>query len=149
MIHFGYGSNLQMDYLLKMLPSAKFMMKAYIPNYEIRFNFWSKIQEAGISNIIHAPGKMVHGAMFEVDEAEMRELDVKPGYYIGDYERRTFIALGEDGKWYDTELYQVIDPQGPFKPAKNYVEGMLVGAKELNLAPEAIAAIEQFYQDSL
>ena len=149
MIHFGYGSNLQMEYLLKMLPSAKFMMKAYIPNYEIRFNFWSKIQEAGISNIIHAPGQMVHGAIFEVDEAEMLELDVKEGYYIGDYERKTFIALGEDKKWYDTELYQVIDPQGPFKPSKSYVEGMLVGAKELSLDPTYIKTIEQFYQDSL
>lgn len=149
MIHFGYGSNLQMDYLLKMLPSAKFVMKAYIPNYEIQFNFWSKILEAGISNIIPAAGKMVHCAIFEVDEAEMLELDVKEGYYIGDYKRKTFIALGEDRKWYNGDLYQVIDPQGPFKPAKSYVKGMLQGARELKLDPKGIKAIEQFYQDSL
>lgn len=149
MIHFAYGSNLRLEFLHSILPSAKYLMKGYIPNYEIRFNFWSKIQQAGISNIIHAPGKMVHGALFEVPEAELLELDVKPGYYIGDYQRKTFIALGEDRKWHDTELYQVIDPQGPFKPSKSYVEGMLIGAKEMKLEPAYIATIEQFYQDSL
>jgi len=92
---------------------------------------------------------MVHGAIFEVDEAEMLDLDVKEGYYIGDYERKTFIALGEDKKWYDTELYQVIDPQGPFKPSKSYVKGMLEGAKELKIDPTYLKTIEQFYTDSL
>ncbi|OMQ42981.1 gamma-glutamylcyclotransferase family protein [Ensifer sp. 1H6] len=149
MIHFAYGSNLQVKFLHTILPSAKFLMKGYIPNYEIRFNFWSKKQQAGISNIIEAPGKMVHGALFEVPEAEMRELDVKEGYYIGDYDRKTFIAMGDDGKWHDVELYQVIDPQGPFKPSRSYVEGMLEGAKELQLEPAYVQTIEKFYQDSL
>lgn len=149
MIHFAYGSNLQVKFLHTILPSAQFLMKGYIPNYEVRFNFWSKKQLAGISNIIDAPGKMVHGAMFEVTEAEMRDLDVKEGYYLGDYERRTFIAKGEDGKWHDVELYQVIDPQGPFKPSRSYVEGMLAGARELELETDYIKIIEKFYQESL
>ena len=98
MLHFGFGSNLQMSVLKEILPSAEFRMKAYIPNYEIQFNFWSKIQNAGISNIMPAPGKMVHGALFEVPEQELLDLDVKEGVYIGDYERQTFVAMGDDGK---------------------------------------------------
>ena len=149
MIHFGYGSNLQMSYLKEMLPSARFLMKGFIPNYEVQFNFWSKTKQAGISNIMPVAGKMVHGALFEVSEQEMLELDVREGYYIGDYERRTFIVLGEDREWHSTELYQVIDPQGPFKPSRVYMEGMLQGARELKLDPDCINIMEQFYADSI
>lgn len=149
MLHFGYGSNLQMSFLKEILPSAEFVMKGFIPNYDIEFSFFSKTKQAGISNIMPAPGKMVHGAIFKVDEAEMLELDVKEGYYIGDYLRRTFIVLGEDGKWHSTELYQVIDPQGPFQPSKEYVKGMLEGAKELDLDPAYVQKVEQFYANSI
>ncbi len=149
MLHFGYGSNLQMSFLKDLLPSAEFRMKAYIPNYEIQFNFWSQTQKAGISNIMDAPGKMVHGALFDVPEEELKALDIKEDVYIGDYVRRTFVVMGEDGNWYDADLYQVIDPKGPFKPSQNYVKGMLVGAKELNLDPSYLKSIENFYQESL
>ena len=148
MLHFGFGSNLQMSFLKEILPSAEFIQKAYIPNYEIQFNFFSKIQNAGISNIMPAPGKMVHGALFEVPEQELLDLDVKEGVYIGDYERQTFVALGDDGKWHEADLYRVIDPQGPFRPAKNYVKGMLDGARELNLDPSYVKKIEDFYAES-
>lgn len=32
MYHFGYGSNLQIDFLKTLLPSAKFAMKGYLLN---------------------------------------------------------------------------------------------------------------------
>lgn len=149
MLHFGYGSNLQMSFLKEILPSAKYVMKAYIPNHEIQFNFFSKTKQAGISNIMLAPGKVVHGVIFDVPEKELMELDVKPGFYIGDYERRTFLAVGEDNKLHSTELYQVIDPQGPFQPSKEYVKGMLEGAREMDLDPTHLKTIEQFYADSI
>ena len=148
MLHFGYGSNLQMSFLKELLPSAEFRMKAYIPNYEIQFNFWSKIQKAGISNIMPAAGQMVHGALFEVPEAEMKALDVQEGIYIGDYERHTFLAMGEDGEWHEADLYQVIEPKGPFKPAQNYVKGMLLGARELDFAPSYLEKIEAMYAEA-
>ena len=42
MYHFGYGSNLNQDFLRQYVPSAEFVMKAYLPNYEVQFRFWSK-----------------------------------------------------------------------------------------------------------
>ncbi len=148
MLHFGYGSNLQMSFLKDLLPNAKFRMKAYLPNYEVQFNFWSKTQKAGISNIMEAPGKMVHGALFDVPEEELKALDIKEDVYIGDYERHSFITFGEDGKLHEADLYQVIDPKGPFKPSESYVKGMLAGAKELNLDQNYLQIIENFYQES-
>jgi hypothetical protein len=52
MYHFGYGSNLKFDFLKKMLPSAKFAMKGYLPNYEVQFPFLSKKWQGGCSGIM-------------------------------------------------------------------------------------------------
>lgn len=145
MYHFGYGSNLSTAYTLDMLPNAKFFMKAYLPNYSVQFQFWSELRQGGLSNISVDPGQMVHGVLFEVPEKEMILLDDMDGVYKGQYFRKTFLILGEDGKTYPADLYKVIDPLGPFTPSKGYVEIMLNGAKEQNLDPEYIKKIQAFY----
>jgi len=148
MYHFGYGSNLQLDFLKTLLPSAEFAMKGYLLNHEIQFSFWSEKKKAGISNAVPAPGKMVHGALYEVPREEMEILDEMDGVYKGDYERRTHLILGEDGKIHPADLYQVIEPRGPFPPSRIYVEGMLIGAREIGLDPDYIKTIEKFYEQS-
>ena len=39
MFHFGYGSNLNQGFLRQYCPCAEFVMKAYLPNYEVQFRF--------------------------------------------------------------------------------------------------------------
>ena len=56
--------------------------------------------------------------------------------------------LGEDGKWYQGDLYRVIDPKGPFPPSRDYVDIMLEGARDLGLDPEYIKKIEEFHKQS-
>ena len=146
MYHFGYGSNLKIDFLKKLLPSATFAMKGYLPNFEVQFRFWSKKRQGGLSNIMEAPGELVHGALFDVPEQELITLDSMEGVYVGKYKRMTYLILGEDGKCHPAELYRVIDPQGPFRPSRSYVEIMLTGAREFGLDPEYIKKIEEFYR---
>ena len=147
MYHFGYGSNLQLSFLKQLLPGAEFAMKGYLPNYEVQFSFWSEKRQAGLSNIMPVPGKMVQGALYSVPQKELEILDEMDGIYKGDYLRTTFLILGEDGKFHSAELYKVIDPKGPFTPSKDYVEGMLIGAKEIGLDPDYIKIIKKFYAD--
>jgi hypothetical protein len=56
----------------------------------------------------------------------------------------SFLIVGENGKIHAADLYQVIDPQGPFPPSKTYVQGMLTGAREIGLDLTYIKTIEQF-----
>ncbi len=47
MYHFGYGSNLSIEFVKKeLIPDAEFVMKAYLPNFEVRFPFWSEEVQA-------------------------------------------------------------------------------------------------------
>ena len=149
MFHFGYGSNLSIDFVKEHLtPNAKFVMKGYLPNFEVQFPFWSEEDQAGCSGIMEAPGELVHGALYEVTEQELIELDNMEDMYKDLYQRRTFLVLGEDGSFHPADLYRVIDPEGPFPPSRSYVDIMLTGARELELDPEYIKKIEGFHRHS-
>ena len=146
MYHFAYGSNLSTAYTRDLLPSAKLFMKAFLPNYSVQFQFWSKIRNGGVSNIVPDMGKMVHGVLFEVPEEEMVALDTIRGGYLSQYYRKTLITVGEDGNFYPADIYRVIDPQGPYEPSRGYVKIMLDGAREHDLDPDYIKMIEEFYE---
>lgn len=148
MHHFGYGSNLKREFVKTMLPSAIFKMKAYLPNFQVEFRVWSEKRNAGISTIFRAPGELVHGALYEVPEEEMKALDQREGYYIGTYLRETFLVLGEDGKWKNADLYRAISPKEPFVPSRSYVTTMLEGAREIGLDADYIKKIQAAYDKS-
>ena len=149
MFHFGYGSNLNQGFLRQYCPSAEFVMKAYLPNYEVQFRFWSKRRLGGISTIIEKPGGLVHGVIYNVPEEELLDLDVLESVPQGLYRREAFLVLGEDGGWHEADLYRVARPQGPFTPSRGYVELMLSGAREHGLDPGYIKKIEVLYEGLL
>lgn len=149
MYHFAYGSNLNLDFLNQYVPSAEYIMKAYLPNFEVQFRFWSKKRQGGISSIIERPGGVVHGVIYECDEEDMKKLDILESVNQGLYKRETFKVLGEDQNWYDVDLYRVVKPMGPFTPARSYVALMLSGAKAHGLDREYIRFIENIYEQSL
>lgn len=145
MFHFGYGSNLSIEFVQEeLVPDAKFVMKGYLPNFEVQFPFWSEEVQGGYSGIMEAPGELVHGALYEVAEEELIALDDMEGVYKDRYRRETLLVWGEDGEFHPAELYRVIDPQGPFPPSRDYVEIMLTGARDLGLDPDYIEKIEGF-----
>jgi gamma-glutamylcyclotransferase (GGCT)/AIG2-like uncharacterized protein YtfP len=148
MFHFGYGSNLSSGFVKEnLIPNARLVMKGYLPNFEVRFPFWSEERQGGYSGIMEAPGELVQGALYEVTEEDLLALD-ELEVYKGLYRRQTYLVLGEDGKFHSADLYRVIDPKGPFPPSRSYVEIMLTGARDLGLDPEYIEKIEGFYRQA-
>lgn len=148
MKHFGYGSSLNQEFLKKYCPSTKFVMKAYLPNYEVQFRFWSKKRRGGISSIIEKAGELVHGVIYDITSNELDDLDILESVPQGLYSRDKFLVLGEDLEWHQADLYRVVKPQGPFTPSKTYVELMLEGAKQHELDPRYIQKIQEIYNRS-
>ena len=135
MLYFAYGSNLSTKYVRNYTPSATFVRRALLPNFHIEFRRYSDNLKGGISTIIEAPGKMVHGVIYEVDSKEIEALDILEKVPLGVYKREGFEVLGEDGKWYKADLYRVVKPEGPYTPAKKYVGWMVEGMKEHDIEP--------------
>jgi len=148
MYHYAYGSNLSPTFLKGYCPGAKFIMKAYLPNFRIEFRFYSQKRKGGISTIMPSPGDLVRGAIYDVPEDEMIKLDEVESVPQGLYSRETFLVLGEDGKWHHGDLYRVVEPEGPFTPAKGYVGLMLEGAEAHDLDPGYVDMLRKLY-DSL
>ena len=103
----------------------------------------------GISHIMEVPGELVQGALYECPEGDLMQLDYRLDYYVPEYKRETFMVRGEDNQWYLASLYRLWEPKGPFPPSRRYVEGMLEGAKQIELSPDYIEKIEGFLRDSI
>jgi gamma-glutamylcyclotransferase (GGCT)/AIG2-like uncharacterized protein YtfP len=143
MFHYAYGSNLSPKFLTGYCPSARFVMKAYLPNFRVEFRFYSKRRQGGISSIMPHPGSLVRGAIYEVPLEEMLDLDEVESVPQGLYTRETFLVLGDDGKWHEADLYRVVKPEGPFAPARSYVELMLEGAEAYGLDAEYVEELRE------
>jgi len=66
MLYFTYGSFMDIDNLKKHTPSAEFVCKALIPNWEVQFNYYSKNYMGGCTGIEPALNRLVRGAVYEI-----------------------------------------------------------------------------------
>lgn len=139
---FAYGSNMSTSYIKEHCPNAAFLMRAYLPNFQIEFRRYSEEFKGGTGSIMEAPGELVNGVIFEINEQEILALDVVEDVTQGHYIRDTFLVMGEDGEWHKTDLYRVGIPSGPYPPSKRYLDLMIAGAKEHGFEPEYIEKLE-------
>ena len=143
MYNFAYGSNMSTAYLHQYCPSAKAVMTAVLPNYEIQFRRYSTDLAGGISTIIETPGRLVEGVIYEIPQPEIEALDILEDVPLGLYRRDTFLVLGADGCWHQADLYRVVKPEGPFPVSPQYLAYMLAGAKEHNLSEAYIDQLKR------
>ncbi len=144
---FAYGSNMASRLLREYCPSARILMRATLPNFQIEFRRYSEDFVGGISTIMPAPGGLVRGIVFEFPSAELATLDEYEDVDKGHYLRESFIVLGEDGAWCRADLYRVARPEGPFPPSARYLDIMLEGAAEQGLPADYITGLEALRDD--
>ena len=145
MFYFSYGSFLDSKTLKKHAPSAKLVARAFLTDYTVQFNFFSKTYEGGVTGVEPAPGKQVLGVIYEVLPEEIEKLDIVEGVPMGIYYRETVTVVDEDGNKYRAETYRTTNPKGPFTPTKRYLILMIKGAKEHGLDPDYIRELENLY----
>ena len=146
MLHFAYGSNLSSRFLKQYCPTAKFVMRAFLPNFRVSFPFYSQRRKGGISSIILDPGNVVRGVVYEVHDNEMETLDEVKSVPKGHYKRETYLVLGDDGQLHKANLYRVVKPEGPFTPAASYLELMMEGAEEHGLDADYLESLRKLFQ---
>ena len=118
-------------------------MRALLANYRVEFRFYSERRQGGISSIVFHPGGLTRGVIYDVPEDEMLALDIVDSVPQRLYARERFLVLGEDRELHGADLYRVVRPEGPFEPARSYVELMLEGAEEHGLDPEYVERLSR------
>ena len=146
MLHFAYGSNLSSRFLRQFCPSARFVIRAFLPNFRVAFPFYSMKRKGGISSIVLDPGNVVRGVIYDVPDSEIEKLDEVESVPQGHYRRETFLVLGDEGGLHRADLYRAAKPEGPFTPAASYLELMIEGAEEHGLEADYLESLRQLFQ---
>ena len=145
MLYFSYGSFLDSETLRRHAPSARFVTRAALPNYEVQFNFLSKTYSGGVTGVEPTPGKVARGVVYDVSPEDLHRLDSVEGVPQGIYYRQRILVVDEAGKLLEAETYRTTEPKGPFKTTRKYLGLMLKGAKEHALDPGYISELEELY----
>ncbi len=145
MLYFSYGSFLDSETLKKHALNAKYMKRAVLYDFEVKFNFLSKTYDGGVTGVEPATGKKAFGVLYNVSPNEIEKLDIVEGVPAGIYYRETVTVIDEDGNEHRAETYRTTDPKGPFTPTKRYLVLMIRGAKEHGLDPDYIKELEELY----
>lgn len=138
---FAYGSLLSPALMTQPCPSATFVVKASLPNFEVQFRVPSDTGLGGTSGIFPAPGQLVRGVIYIVGKTEVETLDILEGVPEGKYRKGQFLVLGEDSEWYEVGLYVPAAPGDPLPPAPHYLDDMIAGATAHGLDPDYIAKL--------
>jgi gamma-glutamylcyclotransferase (GGCT)/AIG2-like uncharacterized protein YtfP len=130
---------MDIENLRKHAPTAEFICKAMIPNWEVQFNYYSTNYKGGVTGIEPALNKLVRGAVYEIPPDEMEHLDIIEGVQRGTYYRHPIMVISEEGEPMLAHIYRTTNPRGPFKPTKEYLNYIVEGAKALGLPQEYIS----------
>jgi gamma-glutamylcyclotransferase len=124
--YFAYASNLNKKQMRERCPDSKPRSTATLPNYKLVFLGWSREWRGGKASIRLFRGEKVLGAIYEVSEQCLRQLDK----YESSYDRLKVTVFIETGEAI---------------PAITYIKSGQ--AEETKPSAEYLAIIQQGYRD--
>lgn len=97
MYYFAYASNLNQKQMRERCPDSKPEFIATLPNYKLVFVGWSRQWRGGKASIRPFRGEKVPGAVYDISEQCLRQLDRYEGY-PDVYGRFKVTVFNEDGE---------------------------------------------------
>ncbi len=129
MYYFAYGSNLNREQMRERCPDSKPEFTATLPNYKLVFVGWSRQWRGGKASIRPFRGEKVPGAVYDISEQCLRQLDRYEGY-PDVYGRLNVTLFNEDSEPIQTITY--------IKAGQS---------EETQPTPEYLSIIQQGYRD--
>lgn len=131
-LYFAYGSNLDLGKLHRWAPSARFATTGRVVDRRLAFTRKSTRWGARAADVLPAPGHHVWGALFHVEERDLRGLDACEGA-PRNY-RRVDVEVDTGDRTRPALTYEVVDrhlPEAP--PSPDYLATILRGADAVGL----------------
>ncbi len=126
MYYFAYASNLNQKQMRERCPDSEPMFTATLPNYKLVFLGWYREWRGGKAGIRPFRGEKVLGAIYDVSEQCLRQLDK----YESSYDRLKVTVFNEDGE--------------PIQAITHIKAGR---SEETQPSPEYLSVIQQGYRD--
>lgn len=129
MYYFAYAANLNRKQMLERCPDSKPMFIAALPNYKLVFVGWARQWRGGTANIKTFRGEKVRGAIYDISEQCLRQLD----RYESGYNRFKVTVFDEDGESIEAVTYIKAGQFEETQPAKEYLAVIQQGYKDWRL----------------
>ena len=101
MYYFAYATNLSKKQMRERCPDSQPKFPATLPNYKMVFTGWSRKWRGGMASLIAFRGGKIHGAIYEVGEACLRQLD----RHEAGYPRLNITVFDEDNAPHQAVTY--------------------------------------------
>ena len=129
MYYFAYGSNINRDQMLDRCLDSKPMFLAILPNYKMVFVRSFRQWQGGRASIKRFIGERVLGAIYEISEQNLKQLDVYEGYPDA-CDRVKIEVIGEYGKPVEAITYIKTVQSEEAPPSQEYLAIMQQGYKD-------------------
>ena len=126
MYYFAYAGNLSKQQMQTRCPGSKPVFVATLPNYRIIFTGWSRQWRGGKATIKLFRGEKVRGAIYDVSEACLRQLD----RYEAGYERLNVTVFDEDNEPHQAITYIKSGQLEESQPSQEYGEVIRQGYRD-------------------
>ena len=130
MYYFAYGTNLNRKQMLERCPDSKPMFIATLRNYKLVFVDWSRQWRGGVASIKPFRGMRVLGAIYEVSEECLRQLDK----YESSYNRLNVTVFDEDGEPIEAITYIKASQSEDTQPSQEYLAVIQQGYRDWRIA---------------
>jgi len=126
MYYFAYASNLNQKQMRERCPESKPLFRATLPNYKLVFVGWSRQWRGGKASIRLFRGEKVIGAIYEVSEQCLKQLDK----YESSYRRLKVRVFDEDGTPIEAITYIHAGQAEETPPSKEYLSVIQQGYRD-------------------
>ena len=130
MYYFAYASNLSKQQMQERCPDSQPGFIAVLPNYKLVFTGWSRKWRGGVASIKPFRGDKVSGAIYEVTEACLRQLD----RYEAGYQRLNVTVFDEDNEPKQAVTYIKSGRLEESSPSKDYLALIRQGYRDWGIA---------------
>ena len=126
MLYFAYGSNLNKQQMQERCPESLPKFSAVLPNYKLAFSGWSRTWRGGTATIKPFRGEKVRGAIYEVTESCLKQLD---RYDVG-YIHMNVTVFDEDNEPHQAVTFAKTGQLDESLPSKEYAAVIKQGFRD-------------------
>ncbi len=129
MYYFAYASNLNKKQMRERCPDSKPRLIATLPHHKLVFAGWSRKWRGGSATIKRFSGERIFGAIYEISEQCLRQLDRCEGY-PDVYNRFKVTVFDENGEPIEAITYAKSGLLEETPPAKEYLSIIQQGYRD-------------------
>ncbi|XP_037722088.1 gamma-glutamylcyclotransferase [Drosophila subpulchrella] len=151
-LYFGFGSNMLAKRIHIQNPTAVRVGPALLSDYRLDFAFISDRWGGAVGTIVPTQGESAWGTLWEIDLANLPDIDNQEGVHLGIYEPRTVYVKLRGGseltparaylltKQPESNLYELSRDSVPAsrQPSKTYLQCLVKGAIESSIPEDYV-----------